>query len=69
MSRFDMLDALATRAFGIADPDAHYNPASDAYTWRCLCDELVQAMSDKEARDVMEFIARMHDVELSDVSD
>ena len=65
MSRIDMLDVLA-RGFGITDPDAHYDTDSDAYQWRWLCDELVQAMSDEQARDLMEFIARMHDVDLTD---
>lgn len=62
MNRIDMLDALAS-GFGIVDPGAHYNNDSDAYRWRWLCDELVQAMSDEQARD-LKFIARMHDVEL-----
>lgn len=67
MSRFDMLDALATRGFGITDPNTHYKPDSDAYMWRWICDELVQAMSDEQARDIMEFVARMYDVDLTDV--
>lgn len=66
MSRIDMLDSLA-RAFGIVDPDAHYNTDSDAYRWRWVCDELVQALSDEQARDIMEFVARMHDINLTDV--
>ena len=66
MSRIDMLDALA-RGFGITDPDAHYDIDSDAYRWRWICDELVQAMSEEYARDLMEFIVRMRDIELSDV--
>ena len=65
MNRIDMLDALA-RGFGIADPDARYNPDSDSYRWRWICDELVQAMSEDYARDIMEFVTRMHDIELSD---
>lgn len=65
MTRIDMLDVLA-RGFGIADPDAHYDTDSDVYQWRWLCDELVQAMSDEQARDIMEFVARMHDVDLTD---
>lgn len=65
MSRIDMLDALA-RGFGIADPEAHYNPDSDAYLWRWLCDELVQGMSEDYARELIEFVARMHDVDLTD---
>ena len=63
-TRFDMLDALAARAFGIHEPGCHYSPCTAAYRWRWLCDELVQAMSDTQARDLMEFVARMHDVEL-----
>ena len=63
MDRIDMLDALA-RGFGIVDPGMNYDNDSDAYCWRWLCDELVQAMSDTQARDLMEFVARMHDVEL-----
>lgn len=68
MTRFDMLDMLAERAFGITDPNAHYNSDSDAYRWRWLCDDLVQAMSLEQARDFMEFVARMHDVNLTDVT-
>lgn len=67
MSRIDMLDELAS-GFGIADPDAHYDTDSDAYLWRRLCDELVQAMSEEQARDLMELIARMHDIDLTDVT-
>lgn len=66
MRRMDMLDKLAN-GFGIADPNRHYDSNSDTYKWRGICDELVQAMSDEQARDLMEFIARMHDVELTDV--
>lgn len=65
MSRIDMLDTLA-RGFGIVDPDAYYIIHSDAYLWRWLCDELVQAMSDKQARDLMSYVARMHDIDLTD---
>lgn len=68
MTRLNMLDNLA-RAFGIVDPDAHYSTDSDAYRWRWLCDELIQALSDEQARDIMEFVARMHDVDLADVSE
>lgn len=64
MTRIDLLDRLA-RAFGITDPDAHHDTDSDAYRWRWLCDELVQAMSDEYARDLMEFVARMNDVDLT----
>lgn len=66
MTRFDMLDMLAQRAFGIADPNAHYSTDSDADRWRWLCDELVKAMNEYYACDLMEFIARMHDVDLTD---
>ena len=66
MDRIDLLDALA-RGFGIADPNAHLGMYSDAYRWRWLCDELVQAMSDEYARDLIEFVARMNDVDLTDV--
>lgn len=65
MNRIDMLDKLA-RGFGIADPDAQLGMYSDAYRWRWLCDELVQAMSEDYARDLMEFVARMNDVDLTD---
>lgn len=66
MYRIDMLDELAARAFGIANPGAYYDNNNDAYKWRWLCDELVQAMSDEQARDIIEFIARMHDINLTD---
>lgn len=65
MNRIDMLDALA-RGFGIADPDAHYDTNTDAYLWRWLCDELVQAMSEDYARELIEFVARMNDIGLTD---
>lgn len=66
MARIDLLDALA-RGFGIMDPDAQRrNMDADAYLWRWLCDELVQAMSDEYARDLIEFVARMHDIDLTD---
>lgn len=67
MNRIDLLDRLA-RAFGIADPNAQLDMYSDTYRWRWLCDELVQAMSEEQARDLMEFIARMHDIDLTDVT-
>lgn len=67
-TRIDMLDKLAS-GFGIADPDAYYNHDSDTYRWRWLCDELVQAMSDSTARDLMEFVARMHDIKLAGEQD
>ena len=63
MDRIDVLDALAN-GFGIADPGAHYGSDSDAYCWRWLCDELVQAMSDTQARELMKFVARMNDIKL-----
>ena len=66
MDRIDLLDALA-RGFGITDTNAHLGMYSDAYRWRWLCDELVQAMSDEYARDLIEFVARMNDVDLTDV--
>lgn len=65
MSRIDMLDALA-RGFGIVDPDAQLDMYSDTYRWRWVCDELVQAMSEDYARELIEFVARMHDVDLTD---
>lgn len=65
MNRIDLLDKLA-RGFGIADPDARYDTDSDAYRWRWLCDELVQAMSEDYARELMEFVARMNDIDLTD---
>lgn len=69
MSRIDMLDALA-RGFGITDPDAQRRSMdADAYIWRWICDELVQAMSDEQARYLMSYVARMHDIDLNDVSD
>lgn len=63
-TRVDLLDALAQECFGIVDPDAMPPSSSDAYRWRWICDELVQAMSDEQARDLMEFVARMHDVDI-----
>lgn len=63
-TRLDLVDALAREGFGIADADASLENASDAYKWRWLCDELVQAMSDEQARDIMEYIARAHDVDV-----
>lgn len=69
MSRIDMLDALA-RSFGIVDPGAQRRSMDpDAYCWRWLCDELVQAMSEEYARDILEFVARMHDVDLTDIEE
>lgn len=68
MTRIDMLDVLA-RGFGITDPDAHYDTDSDVYRWRLVCDELVQWMSDEQARDLMEFVARMNDIDLTDADD
>lgn len=67
MNRIDMLDALA-RGFGIADPDAQLDMYSDAYLWRWLCDELVQAMSEDYARELIEFVARMNDIDLTNVT-
>lgn len=68
MSRIDMLDALA-HGFGIADPDAQCrNMDADAYLWRWLCDELVQAMSEDYARELIEFVARMNDIDLTNVT-
>lgn len=67
MNRIDMLDKLA-RGFGIANPDAQRrNMDADAYLWRWLCDELVQAMSEDYARELIEFVARMNDIDLTDV--
>ena len=67
-TRIDMLDKLAS-GFGVVNPDANYDSDSDAYKWRWICDELVQAMSDSTARDLMEFVARMHDIELAGEQD
>lgn len=68
MNRIDMLDSLA-RGFGIADTEGQRGMDPDAYRWRCICDEMVQAMSEEEARDLMEFIARMRGIDLNDVSE
>lgn len=68
-TRIDLLDALARECFGIVDTDAMPVCSSDVYRWRWVCDELVQAMSDEQARDLMEFVARMHDVEVLNVSE
>lgn len=62
-TRIDLLDALAQEGYGIADTDVMPSWSSDAYRWRCICDELVQAMSDEQACGLMEFVARMHDVD------
>ena len=64
MTRIDLLDALATEGFGIADPDAGYSSDSDAYRWRYIADEIIQALSEDAARDVLLFMARMHDVDV-----
>lgn len=64
MTRLDMLDALAFEGFGIVEPDAGYMSDSDAYRWRELADEIIQALSEDAARDVLMFIARMHDVDV-----
>lgn len=66
MNRIDMLDVLAERAFGIAEPDGSYPFGSEAYQWRWLCDELIQAMSDEQAFELLNYIARMHDVDTLD---
>ena len=67
MSRIDMLDALA-RGFGIENPDGGRRGMDpDAYIWRWVCDELVQAMSDEQAHDLMSYVARMNDIDLTDV--
>lgn len=63
-TRIDLLDALVQECFGIAYPDSMLPFSSDAYRWRWVCAELVQAMSDEQARDLMEYIARMHDVDV-----
>lgn len=68
MSRIDMLDALAS-GFGIVEPGCNYDNNSDAYKWRWLCDELVQAMSDAQACDLMSYVARMNDIDLTDVDE
>lgn len=64
MTRLDLLDALASEGFGIIEPDAGYDSSSDAYRWRWLADEIIQALSEDTARDVLMFIARMHDVDV-----
>lgn len=63
-TRLDLLDMLATEGFGITDPDAPLNSTSDAYNWRYIADEIIQALSEDAARDVLLFIARMHDVDV-----
>lgn len=63
-TRIDLLDALAQEGYGIVDTDSMPPFNSDAYRWRWICDELVQAMSDEQARDLIEFVARMHDVDM-----
>lgn len=64
MTRLDLLDALASEGFGIIEPDTAYASDSDAYRWRWLADEIIQALSEDTARDVLTFIARMHDVDV-----
>lgn len=64
MTRLDLLDALASEGFGIIEPDAALDSSSDAYRWRWLADEIIQALNEDAARDVLLFIARMHDVDV-----
>ena len=64
MTRLDLLDALVSEGFGIVEPDAVLDSSSDAYHWRWLADEIIQALSEDTARDVLLFIARMYDVDV-----
>lgn len=63
-TRLDLMDALASEGFGITEPDAALDSSSDAYRWRWLADEIILALSEDAARDVLLFIARMHDVDV-----
>lgn len=60
-SRIDLLDAVAVSGFGLSDID---EPSGDAYRWRWVCDEIVQALTEDAAREVLEFIARAYDVDV-----
>lgn len=63
-TRFDLLNALAREAFGIADPDAPLDSDSDAYRWRWCMDEFVQQMSEDEFRGAFDYLCRMHDIDV-----
>lgn len=63
-TRYDLMDALASEGFGIAEPDAILDPGTDAYQWRYYVGELVQQMGEKEFRDAFDYICRMHDVDI-----
>lgn len=63
-TRIDLLDDMAREVYGIADPDALLDTTSDAYRWRWAMDELVQQMSDDEFRGALDYIARVHDVDV-----
>ena len=60
-TRIDLLDAVALTCFWL-DDEACYSQDSATYRWRWLCDEVIQALSEDTARDVLEYVARMHDV-------
>lgn len=60
-TRIDLLDAIALTCFWL-DDEARYSRDDSTYRWRWLCDEVVQALSEDTARDVLEYVARMHDV-------
>ena len=57
----DLLDAVALTCFWL-DDEARYSQDDSTYRWRWLCDEVIRALDEKTARDVLEYVARMHDV-------
>lgn len=63
-TRYDLMDALASEGFGIAEPDAMLDSNTDTYKWRYYVGELVQQMSEEEFRSAFEYISRMHDVDI-----
>lgn len=68
-SRLDLLNALAREAFGIADPDAPLDSATDAYRWRWCMDEFVQQMSEDEFRGAFDYLCRVHDVDVIELDE
>lgn len=61
-TRIDLLDAVALTCFWLDDEARFYSQDDIAYRWRWLVDEVIEALSEETARDVLEYVARMHDV-------
>lgn len=62
-TRFDIFDQYTELVYGVSF-DKSLVGNVDACGWRCVADELVRQMSESEFREMFDYLARMHNVDV-----